>query len=188
MPQLVSSLTERSSRHPDEVAKVRRVESIEPSEMLSGAERDNSQISSQNLRSRATEGAAVSAMTRSFNSQASFHASNSSGVLNPRNPERYAKLSATFQRLQEVSMRLRSALLCAGVYVVTGFAALVVHGQEPASYPHDMSDYGCTHRDGNTCDTRRRHRPTTTRSSVRGFDTRCSATVSASSRLMRRCM
>ena len=27
-----------------------------------------------------------------------------------------------------------------------------LQAQEPASYPHDMSDYGCTNRDENTCD------------------------------------
>ena len=38
--------------------------------------------------------------------------------------------------------------MCAAV----GFAALVLQAQEPASYPHDMSAYGCTNRDENTCD------------------------------------
>jgi hypothetical protein len=50
-------------------------------------------------------------------------------------------------------MRLRSALVCTGMCAALGFAALALHAQEPASYPHDMTDYGCTNRDENTCDT-----------------------------------
>ena len=49
-------------------------------------------------------------------------------------------------------MRFRSVLLCAGMCAAIGFAALGLHAQEPASYPHDMSDYGCTNRDENACD------------------------------------
>ena len=49
-------------------------------------------------------------------------------------------------------MRFRSVLLCAGLCAAVGFTALALHAQEPASYPHDMSDYGCTNRDENACD------------------------------------
>ena len=49
-------------------------------------------------------------------------------------------------------MRFRSALLCAGICATAAFAALGVQAQEPASFPHDMSDYGCTHKDENACD------------------------------------
>ena len=49
-------------------------------------------------------------------------------------------------------MRFRSFLLCAGLCAAAGFAALAQQAQEPASYPHDMSEYGCTNRDENTCD------------------------------------
>ena len=48
-------------------------------------------------------------------------------------------------------MRFRAVLLCA-MCAAVGFAALSLRAQEPASYPHDMSDYGCTNRDENTCD------------------------------------
>ena len=60
-------------------------------------------------------------------------------------------------------MRFRSALLCAGVCATAAFAALGVHAQDPATYPHDMSDYGCSNRDENTCDRRRRRHPTTSK-------------------------
>ncbi len=34
----------------------------------------------------------------------------------------------------------------------SGCRSLALQAQEPASYPHDMSDYGCTNRDENACD------------------------------------
>ena len=53
--------------------------------------------------------------------------------------------------VQEASNALQIRPAVCGMRCV-GFAALVLHAQEPASYPHDMSDYGCTNRDENTCD------------------------------------
>lgn len=50
-------------------------------------------------------------------------------------------------------MRVRSALLCAGICAAIGLPVVAQQGQEPASYPHDMSAYGCTNRDENACDT-----------------------------------
>src|SRR5262245_46230288 len=51
--------------------------------MLSGAERADLSISSQNLQSRAAGFVDVNATIRSFNSHDNFHASNSSGFVNP---------------------------------------------------------------------------------------------------------
>jgi hypothetical protein len=49
-------------------------------------------------------------------------------------------------------MRLSSLMLCAGLCAAVGFPALAQQAKEPASYPHDMSAYGCTNRDENACD------------------------------------
>jgi hypothetical protein len=76
-------------------------------------------------------------------------------------------------------MRFRSVLLCAGMCATVWLPALVLQAQEPASYPHDMTDFGCTNKDENVCDSR---------SSAPGFDFHCCATASACSRPMRRCM
>ena len=70
-----------------------------------------------------------------------------------RNPEPlYAKLSATLAGSGGFECASDSVLLCAGMCAAVGFAALVLHAQEPASYPHDMSDFGCTNSDENACD------------------------------------
>src|SRR6476620_11289835 len=37
--------------------------------------------------------------------------------------------------------------------VVSVLPVLAQQVQEPASYPHDMSDFGCTNRDEGACDT-----------------------------------
>ena len=49
-------------------------------------------------------------------------------------------------------MRFSSFLLCAGLCAAAGLPAMAQQAQEPASYPHDMSAYGCTNRDENVCD------------------------------------
>jgi hypothetical protein len=50
-------------------------------------------------------------------------------------------------------MRIVSALLAAAALMATGVPpALAQPAQEPAMYPHDMTDYGCINRDGDTCD------------------------------------
>jgi hypothetical protein len=48
---------------------------------------------------------------------------------------------------------MRDVTLCAIAMAAAGFAASAQQIQPPASYPHDMSEYGCSHRDVTACDT-----------------------------------
>src|SRR5215217_8934355 len=49
--------------------------------------------------------------------------------------------------------RLRAIAVCALSCATGGFVVTAQQPQAPASYPHDMTDYGCTHRDAGACDT-----------------------------------
>lgn len=49
-------------------------------------------------------------------------------------------------------MRLSSPLLCAALCAALGFPAMAQQPQQPASFPHDMSEFGCIHRDETACD------------------------------------
>ena len=44
-------------------------------------------------------------------------------------------------------------VLCTLLCAIAGFPLIAQQVQPPASYPHDMTEYGCTHRDDGACDT-----------------------------------
>ena len=50
------------------------------------------------------------------------------------------------------AVNVRSFALSALCAAAIGLPIAALRAQEPASFPHDMSDYGCTNRDENTCD------------------------------------
>ena len=48
---------------------------------------------------------------------------------------------------------VRGVVLCTLFCAIAGFPLAAQQVQPPASYPHDMTEYGCTHRDDGACDT-----------------------------------
>ena len=47
---------------------------------------------------------------------------------------------------------MRTLALCASLCAIAGFTAAGQQAQLPASYPHDMTAHGCTHKDDGACD------------------------------------